>query len=950
MKRRLIEYNLPLTEISDESAREKNIRHGHPSTLHIWWARRPLASTRATTLAALLEDPGPEEPEKREDLQKLIRDITPWDAVKDGNVASVRKARELVRDEFEGQAPRVLDPFCGGGTIPLEARRLGCDVTGSDYNPIATLVSKATFEWPQRFNVKVDPGELSPLSEASDGGWFGEEGYLVELLVDKWGKAIRERAEERLEDFYPKATSDNLVGKRETTEISGWTPVGYIWARTVPCGNPTCGTIIPLVNQYWLCKKTDKEIAYRVAGTGEDGHVRLELLSGKELAGAREEGFDPTSGTVTRGKAECPSCGQVVSNEDLRALANDGEMGERLLAIVYHHPDETGKKYRLATEEDRDVFGEAHEALTELVDNWSHMDTPLPTEALNPKRPSPNARGLSGLTRYHFETFEDLFNTRQKLSMAVFLDEIKKAFPPILNDAREIANDLEIAEEPEEIAQAVHGYLGLVFGRLADKNANVVPWNSYRETIEHVYGRQAIPMVWDYVELNVLSGVNGDWSSNLEWVQRFLRKNRWTTESVAEAQQQSATDLNHSDEAFDAVITDPPYYDNVPYADLSDFFYVWLKRAIGNTFPDLFSTALVPKEKEAVMQTSRHSSLDEAEAFFEDMLTKSFEEINRVLKPGGVAVFVYAHKTTAGWETMLNSLVESGFTVTGSWPIHTERKDRLVAARAAALASSIYMVCRKVEREPVGYWNEVKPRVRSRVEEKLNQFWPDVAGGDFFISAIGPGMEEFSKFERIEKVSGEEVSTGELLQFIRDISADFLVHRLLKDATPESIDKESMFYLTYRWTYMDNKVPFDDAKKLATAEGVNLEELWGEDGFVKKTRENIYVHGPKERAPVKDVDNMVDAMHRAALLWESGRSQELETFLEETEYVDESAFWQLCQAIAECFPNGNKEKQLLEGLLMTRQRSREGVGARSTLEDFGTKDGGADSSSSNEEG
>jgi putative DNA methylase len=297
-------------------------------------------------------------------------------------------------------------------------------------------------------------------------------------------------------------------------------------------------------------------------------------------------------------------------------------------------------------------------------------------------------------------------------------------------------------------------------------------------------------------------------------------------------------------------------------------------------------------------------------AFFETKITQAFEEIHRVLKPGGIAVIVYAHKTTDGWEAMLNGLVDAGFVV-------TEMKSRLRAAASAALASSIYMVCRKTEREPLGFWNELQPKIQMRVERKLAQFWAEgIAGGDFFISAIGPGMEEFSRYQRVETYSGEPVGVAQLLAFIRQVSTNFLVNRLLSGASRETIDKEAQFYLTYRWTYLENKVPFDDARKIASAEGVDLEQLWGKGGFVKKSGADVEVLGPQKRGQVKEVRNMVDAMHQACQLWEKGRKEELTRALAHTGFGQSGAFWQFCQAVAECLLNGSKEKQLLEGLLI----------------------------------
>ncbi|MFQ5793904.1 MAG: calcium-binding protein [Candidatus Bipolaricaulia bacterium] len=414
-----------------------------------------------------------------------------------------------------------------------------------------------------------------------------------------------------------------------------------------------------------------------------------------------------------------------------------------------------------------------------------------------------------------------------------FLEKIKGSYERITKECQAVVNGdggLANTVDPNELARVVVGYLSVMLSRTADYNTSLGGWENTREGIDHVFSRQALPMKWDYCETSVFSRSSGDWLSHLAWILRYTKVNDWRMITPLQAQHSSATALPHADNSLDAVITDPPYYDNVPYAALSDFFYVWLKRAVGNQFPELFSTPVVPKREEIIMEPTRHESTDDAKVFFEQMLGKSFQEMHRILKPGGIAVVVYAHKTTEGWETMLNGLVNAGFVVTGSWPVHTEMKTRLRAAQSVALASSIYMVCRKTNREPVGFWNDIQSQVKARVEEKLDQFWKaGIAGGDFFISAIGPGMEAFSRYERVETYDGKPVGVLELLQYIRSVATEFLVHRLLKDASSESIDKEAPFYLTYRWTYLDNMVLFDDARKIASAEGVNLEWLWVEE-------------------------------------------------------------------------------------------------------------------------
>jgi len=922
MQQRFIEHDLPLAEISEESAREKNIRHGHPSTLHIWWARRPLAASRATTLAALLDDPGPHEPEKRRELEDLTKEIAPWEAVKNGNNEAIQRAQELVKEQYE-DPPKVLDPFAGGGSIPLEALRLGAETYASDYNPVAVFIEKATLEWPQKFGVEVE----LPEEEADDEGlgMGGKKVNLLAYLVEKWANKILEEAREEIGQFYPTETGEGLVGKRDVdSDQEDWTPVGYLWARTIPCQNPTCGATIPLIRQFWLSKKEDKKIAYRPVVDATNEIVDFELLHGAELEAAMDDGFDPKDGTVSRANASCPVCGQVTEAKQVRQLARDEKMGERMVAVVLHHPDETGKKYRLATDEDREAFADAKAYLEEKLEDWPYLENPLPKENLSPV-------GTLGfrVNRYGMTEWKDLFNSRQQLAMLTFLGRIKTSYNRIVEDSEALTTKMGLDINAEALTKAVIGYLGIIEDRLGDYSSNLMQWVSSGEFAAHTFVRQALPMSWDYFENGPLSGAGGEWTSHLEWVLRYIRKNERSPTGKSRVQRDSATDLPYGDGALDAVVTDPPYYDNVPYASLSDFFYVWLKRAVGEHFPELFATPTVPKSDEAIMESMRHEENGKAKAFFENMLGRSFQEMHRVLKPEGVATVVYAHKTTEGWETMLNGLVDAGFVVTGSWPLHTERKARLRSAQSAALASSIYMVCRKTEREELGFWNDIQPQIKNRVEEKLQQFWEAdvIRGGDFFISAIGPGMEAYSRYDRVEAYSGEEITVRDLLQYIRSVATDFLVHRLLRNGSAESVDKEGQFYLTYRWTFRNERVEYDDALRIAKAEGVDLERLADTDTFIKKTRKYIYVHGPQDRDEIDEVHNMVDAAQLACRMWEQGRKGDIGPMLAKYGYNQSPSFWQFCQAIAECLPEGNKEKQWLEGMLMGKNKYQEAEAA-----------------------
>ncbi|MGC8935411.1 MAG: DUF1156 domain-containing protein, partial [Thermoproteota archaeon] len=359
-----------------------------------------------------------------------------------------------------------------------------------------------------------------------------------------------------------------------------------------------------------------------------------------------------------------------------------------------------------------------------------------------------------------------------------------------------------------------------------------------------------------------------------------------------------------------------------PYSYLSDFFYVWLKRTIGDLYPELFATPLTPKSEEIVAYSHGKSGFEEGKRFFEEMITKAFKEINRVLKPEGIAVIVFAYKTTEAWETIINSLLKSGLVLTASWPIHTEMKERLRAHESAALASSVYMVCRKRVGEKTAYYNEIKEAIEQRVKEKLEQFWKQgISGADFFVSAIGPAVEVFGQYSKVEKLSGEEVSVKELLEYVRKVVSEFALERVLKRADLGGVDAETRFYLLWRWTFGNAKVHFDEAIKLSRPMGVELENLWSSGGFIKKEEGFVRVLDPSERAKDQSFlkktkfTSMIDALHYVLTLWEKGDKSKIKEVLEETGYANNEIFWQTAQAISEVLPEGNKEKQLLQGFL-----------------------------------
>jgi putative DNA methylase len=966
--RRFIEETFPVKAVSQHAAKEKNIRHGHISTLHIWWARRPLAASRATAYAALV--PPPADALAWQTQSEFIADLSRWERALDAPLLerarraiyaahAERLSAELGRpvsvDDIEAgrvPPPRVLDPFSGGGSYPLEALRLGCDAYANDYNPVAALILKATLEYPQRFggnglgkrtridtdgtdrhgfkkNIRDHPSDpcqsvvhTDPCQSVVHPERLGQTemfsrdapGNPLLAAVKEWGEWVLNEARRELAPFYPSSGADPVVG--------------YIWARTLPCQNPACGVDIPLMRQFWLAKKEKKNVALCIVKrtqidtdvgnrtrihtdvTGEHGlgnrtriHTDVTDEHGLSNKNIREHpsdpcqsvvhydqvafeivgdgyapwppGFDPERGTVKGAVVTCPVCGATIDAATTRRLFRAGRAGQRMVAVV--EAGKGGKTYRLPTDADLDAYRAAVAALdvkcTQLRAAWG-ME-PVPDEPISEQRPSPNARGLSAVTRYGLLTWGDLFNPRQALALITFVDAVRRAHAQMLAQGY-----------PEDFAKAVVTYLGLAVNKLATYSCNLVRWRGDVLSFERAFDRQALPMVWDYGEINPFSGARGEWDvSGICLVLDHLTRmpplpgggraqtqtdgtesrglirdhpsNPWQSVVAAHPRQSvvhsvthaSATRLPYPDGFFDAVLTDPPYYDSVPYSHLSDFFYVWLKRTVGHLYPDLFVTPLSPKNEE-IVQDRQHtlSRSTKDKAFFERNLTLAFREIYRVLKPGGIAVVVYAHKSTAGWETVINALLDSGLVVNAAWPLNTEMQSRLHANETAALASSIYIVARKAARRATGFVNEVRAELRAVMHRKLDRLWAEgVGGADFFIAAIGAGIEVFGAYEQVIDYEGHVIRADRLLDEVRALATDFAVQRILQNGFAAEISPLTRLYLLWRWNYKEAPLPFDEARKLAQSCGLDIAETWSKHGAVRKQKEFVRLLGNRTR-------------------------------------------------------------------------------------------------------
>jgi adenine-specific DNA methylase len=921
--RRFIEESFPVKEVGEASSREKNIRHGHISTLHIWWARRPLAASRATAYAALT--PYPETEEERENKKRFIIDLCQWE--NSNNQALLERARREILEANGGVPPKVLDPFAGGGSYPLEALRLGCEAYASDYNPVAVLIEKATLEYPQKFGRpfenmpewalpkggrRKDKGgkkgqQLSLLDEAQDETDTKDFNPLLNA-VRYWGEWVLEEARKELAEFYP-------------PDPDGSIPVGYIWARTIPCQNPACGQEIPLMRSFWLSKKDKKRVA--LYPNTSSGKVKFGIVGDGHLDFPKD--FAPDKGTISDGVATCLICGAPVDDSDIRRIFQAQFAHDSLIAVVLSNPNHQGKTFRLAEDKDLQIFKRAENALSTKLDDLTLKGgiAAIPDEEISKDRPSPNARGTSGVTRYGFNTWGSLFNSRQKLALIVFSALIRSlAYKSSLGEDMPKNNH----EQAAEFTRAITLYLAFAFDKLATYACSFARWRSDAISFERAYDRQALPMIWDYGEASPLSESRGSW--DIEGICKTINTLSESSNLPGKIENFSASRLSFPDNYFDAILTDPPYYDNVPYSHLSDFFYVWLKRIVGHNYPEFFSTPLTPKVGEIVAYTLRNGGFEAGKIFFENNLRDAFREMNRILKPNGVAVIVYAHKSTSGWETVINALLDSSLIITSAWPISTEMQTRLVASESAALASSIYIVARKSPRQPTGFYNDVRTELRQHLDAKLHRLWAEgIGGADFFIAAIGSAIEVFGKYEQVMDYEGNIVRAGRLLEEVRTIATDYAVRQILHDGFAAEISGLTRLYVLWRWNYGEALVPFDEARKLGQSCGIDISQAWSKTGFIRKEKEFVRLLGPQGRKldDLDDPRDLIDVLHKSLLLWEKSQRAEMVKALADRGFGRSEAFYRVAQAISETLPLESKEKKLLDGFLAGRERVQEEV-------------------------
>lgn len=797
--KKLIEVALPLEKINAESAREKSIRHGHPSTLHLWWARRPLAAARAVIWSSLVDDPSshpekfPTEEEQNRERQRLFRileDLVVWENSNNERVLEAAKAEIL--KSTNGNPPELLDPFAGGGAIPLEAQRLGLKAHAHDLNPVAIMINKAMIEIPPRFAgmAPVNPeAQISHMEHI----WSRAQGLAEDVRY--YGEWMKEEAFKRIGHLYPKVKVPREQGGGEATVIA------WIWARTVKCPNPACGCEMPLASSFVLSKKKGKEAWVKPIPDGK--RVRFEVQSGK--CPKEYESYKTGRGATFK----CPCCGEVTLDEYVKQEGKNNRIGSQLMAIAAE-----GKRGRIYCSPNEEHI------LTAQVEK--PQDGPAGMLPGNPRWFSPPAFGM--------DHYEDLFTPRQLTALTTFSALVAEA--QLKAEADAVAAGMADDHLPlrngghgaRAYGEAVGVYLAFAVDRMAMTGNSLVRWNSTGEKAQHCFGRQALPMLWDFAEPNFLGNATGSVDAAVFYSADPLRYLPTVTNNFVE-QYDARCDCGLRDIM---VSTDPPYYDNIGYADLSDFFYVWLRQSLRDTYPELFSTMLVPKAEELIATPYRHDgSAEAAKDFFEDGMLSACKQMYLYAREDIPVTIYYAYKqsdsdadgtSSSGWETMLNAVVNAGFSITGTWPVRTEMATRQISQGTNALASSIVLVCRKRPADaPQATRRNLINLLRRELRPALKQLQDsNIAPVDLAQSAIGPGMGVFSRFQKVLEADGTPMSVRSALKIINE-EIDLYFNEQVGD-----MDSASRFCVDLYTQNAFNNIKYGEAEILATAKSTSI--------------------------------------------------------------------------------------------------------------------------------
>lgn len=962
--KRLIEVDLPIKRISAHARREKSIRHGHISTLHIWWARRPLAACRAVLCASLWIDPVDElcpdefrqfakekmlkwatektnlmSGESLKNFQKIqknpeiinnnlvlrnalldfIADFSNWDnsTVKEYLDLS-RELTQVAHESLGGipeTKPLVVDPFAGGGSIPLEALRVGADAFASDLNPLPVLLNKVNLEFIPKY------------------------GSSLYKEIKEIGELVKKESEKELNEFYPNNNLDNPI-------------VAYLWARTINCEGPGCGLRIPLIRSLNLAQKGNKSVNLKLIKV--NNNLKINIEHGEKING----------GTVKKGSLICPICNYTTPVSNVRKQLKDEEGGANtstLLAIVCR--SKNGKTYREPSEQDLKIIEE--------------INSKFKNKEIIPKIELPLMSGVFNVPIYGINRWDLLFSYRQLITADIISRNINKVFNSV---------DCDL-----ETKKALKVILFLALGKYLDFRSTLCGWISKGEKIGHTFGRQALGMIFDWTEGVPFGDISGSWDRCISYILEYVENIDSLNLKEGNVEQSPAQNHPLPDDSVQIFFSDPPYYNAVPYADLSDFFYIWLKKGLSEDFHKLFENNTSPKDQEICemsgWDSKRYANKDSK--WYEEMMGKAMSESCRILTTDGIGVVVFAHKSTKGWEAQLKAMVDAGWIITASWAIDTERAGRLRAMNSAALASSVHLVCRKRENNNnVGDWRDVLQELPKRIHEWMPRLAEEgVVGADAIFACLGPALEIFSQYSSVEKANGEEVTLGEYLEQVWAAVAKEGLNMVFSGADTSAFEPDARLTAMWLWTIGASndsdiaqdeeseddeeeskttvsggfKLEYDAARKIAQGLGAHLEQLGnliavkgaearllpvseratylfgkdqGTNSEVKKkkvVKKQIDMFQTLEEAEIeeetkKDISGafkagktILDKVHQSMILFAAGKGDTMKRFLVDEGVGSDERFWKLAQSLSALYPSGTDEKRWVDGVLARKK-------------------------------
>ncbi len=887
----LISKWFPITEVSVESVRERSTGHNPPtSRIHVWFARRPHATSRAAVLGSLLSSDA-----KKEDVLKLLGIPVGVDVRRAENEIMKAKASgkrlshnpffweksfkhtpsetelsrlyNMLREFWGVERPLVVDPMAGGGSIPFEAMRLGLPVVAGDLNPVAFICLKGTLEYPARFGKKLLPA------------------------VENFCKEIHEAAKAELEEFFPKQPGEKVYA--------------YLWARTIKC--PSCGLVVPLSPNWWIVRggKDEENVAAKLIVPEKDNECKFGIVKNP-----KKYSIDPSKGTTRRSDVECPRCHIVIPEEEMRKKARNGEIGHQLYAVctkLKFGNTRSNWFFRLPTEVELEAVRKADQKLTEKVKGYINKN-------LFPEEPVPDGFVTRQPKNYGLESWHQFFNSRQLLTHLTYLEKFLEA-------KERLFTCKEQGSEEWEFAAAVVTYGAIVFDTCVDYNCLMSIWDSTRNKVAHMMSLQAFPFKWSYAEWD---------HSQMLWP--------WALSKVLDALKEivsllpdkppkpvvycgTATKIPAKDKSVPCIVVDPPYAENVFYGESSDFFYVWLKRLLGDIFPEAFSTPLTEKEEEAVSNPARFKGMGKSAKTLaqEDYKTKMeacFREMHRILQDDGVLTVMFTHRTAEAWSSLATALINAGFTFISSWPVHTEPPDKYAKRGKGVLKVTVLLTCRKRAANHPGIWEHIVDELRDVAKQKIEEFGRlGINGPDLKVSAYAPVLGKFADYYPVRTATGREIDPQQALDLVTDV----LNEKFLQEAGIQNADKETAAYINLLANFPTAQTEYEEAR-LATVFGglVTLDTLdvRGTHGLIEKDGKDIHILSARDRQAKgiidpydhKTLETTIDHVHAAILQYERGGLTRVKDLMQEKNLdVAGSPFPTVLQAYARYAENTSNE-------------------------------------------